>query len=393
MNRLFGHPARWIPVIAALVAGIGIVMTGRSAPREAVQWERVPDGGVQPQLAIGSDRTVHLVYFKGEPRAGDLFYCFRGSNESRFSPAIRVNSAPASAIAVGTIRGAQIAVGKDNRVHIAWNGSDAATPRGPKNETPLLYARLNDSKDGFEPQRNLIEQAYGLDGGACVAANGKGSVYVAWHAGTGEGEGARRVWLVKSADDGATFGKENAIDSERVGACGCCGMRGSVGPDGEVQFLYRSAREDVHRDIYLLTSSDAGASFASQKIQDWEVAACPMSSEDLVNSATDAWAGWESDGQVYFARLEQSPADRLQPIAPRGAGPNRKHPRLAASEAGAILTLWTEGTGWNRGGDVAWQLLDKSGRATLTTGKRTGVPTWSFAAAFAKPDGSFVVLY
>jgi hypothetical protein len=44
-----------------------------------------------------------------------------------------VNSQPESAIAAGTIRGAQLAIGKAGRVHVAWNGSQNAEPVGPLN--------------------------------------------------------------------------------------------------------------------------------------------------------------------------------------------------------------------------------------------------------------------
>ena len=39
-----------------------------------VELRRVPEGGIQPQTAVGQDGTVHLVYFKGDPSEGDLFY-------------------------------------------------------------------------------------------------------------------------------------------------------------------------------------------------------------------------------------------------------------------------------------------------------------------------------
>jgi hypothetical protein len=381
-----------ILVAAAVAASLATV--ANAASESAVTIERVPDGGIQPQLAVASDGVAHLVYFKGEPRAGDLFYCRRAPDEARFSRPIRVNSVPASAIAVGTIRGAQISLGKNNRVHVAWNGSDQATPKGPKGETPLVYTRLTDAGDAFEPQRNLIQNAYGLDGGACIAADPAGSVYVVWHAGDGAaGEASRRVWLRKSTDDGATFDAERPIDVAKVGVCGCCGMRGSVTPAGEVQFLYRSARDDVHRDMYLLTSSDRGESFTSRKLQGWEVSTCPMSSADFAHFDNSTWAGWETDGQVYFVRLGKSGGEEPGPIAPGGTSKNRKHPRLVIGDTGTVLTIWTEGTGWNRGGDLAWQLTDAEGRITLTKGRQAGIPVWSFASGFQKRDGSFVILH
>ena len=83
---------------------------------------RVLHGGLQPQVAATADGTIHLVYFLGEPRRGDLFYSRSRDGGATFAQAVRVNSIPGSAIATGTIRGAQIAVGSSSRVHVAWNG-------------------------------------------------------------------------------------------------------------------------------------------------------------------------------------------------------------------------------------------------------------------------------
>src|SRR5205807_3393723 len=99
-----------------------------AAPR--VTLLRTPDGGIQPRAAIDSRGAVHLVYFKGDPKSGDLFYAHTKPGSDGFSEPVRVNSERGSAIATGTIRGAQIALGKNDRVHVAWNGSGSA-PKGP----------------------------------------------------------------------------------------------------------------------------------------------------------------------------------------------------------------------------------------------------------------------
>ena len=38
---------------------------------------RVPNAGIQPQAIYGSDHTLHMIYYKGDPKAGDLFYVRR----------------------------------------------------------------------------------------------------------------------------------------------------------------------------------------------------------------------------------------------------------------------------------------------------------------------------
>ncbi len=392
MTRFSSRSIGALAVSALLVFWMSPMAIAGEEP--LIRLERVPDGGIQPQVTVDDEGVVHLVYFKGEPANGDLYYCRRGINDSQFSTAIQVNSVPASAIATGTIRGAQIAVGADQRIHVAWNGSSQSQPRGPEGETPLLYTRINAAGDAFEPQRNLIDHAYGLDGGACIAADTEGHVYVAWHAGEGsQGESARRVWMVRSDDNGETYSTEQAIDGLQVGACGCCGMRGTVTPAGEVMFLYRSAAIISQRDIYLLRSNDSGEEFESRKLHPWEIAACPMSSEAFVHLNDQTWAAWETDGQVYFADVTEGGRGRDHAVAVPGSANQRKHPMLTGNGTGQVLIVWTEGTGWNRGGSLAWQLVDSNGRPVPVAGSSPGIPVWSFAAAFPGPDGSFVILY
>jgi hypothetical protein len=55
--------------------------------------------------------------------------------------------------------------------------------------------------------------------------------------------------------------------------------------------------------------------------------------------------------------------------------------------------VWNEGTEWGvRGGSLAWQLYDASGKVIREKATRADVPAWSFGAVVSKA-GSFVVLY
>ena len=223
-------------LLLAASAAVPALAPGRAASAPSVRLSRVPAGGIQPQAAVDAQGAVHLLYFQGEPGAGDVFYVKRGP-KGEFGAPIRVNSGVGSVIAAGTVRGAHLAVGRGGRVHAAWMGSKGAQPAGPGGAHPMLYARLADGGREFEPQRNLMQFAAGLDGGASVAADAAGNVYVAWHAGIGRGEAARRMWVARSVDDGATFARETAVDDGTTGACGCCGMRASSDPRGAVSIL------------------------------------------------------------------------------------------------------------------------------------------------------------
>ena len=388
---------------AGSLAGLAVRMYGGAHQKTPVR--AIPEGGLQPQAAVDERGTLHLVYYAGDPKAGDLLYATSRDGGATFSSAIRVNSQAGSALALGTIRGGQIALGKAGRLHVAWNGSSAAAPPGPLNPdshkpgSPMLYARLNDAGTAFEAQRNVMLESFGLDGGGSLAADRAGNVEVAWHGigedeatGTGKtGEARRRVWLAGSTDDGRSFAAERKAWAQDTGACGCCGMKIYADARGRRFALYRSATESVHRDIYLLTSEDGGQSFEGRLLHRWAINACPMSSMDITGNGSVVVGAWETGGQVYWARLDGGNA-APDPVAAPGEGKSRKHPRVAVNRRGEMLLAWTEGTGWQKGGSLAWQLYDATGRPTAERGWIPGIPVWSFAAVAAFPDDRFAIL-
>jgi hypothetical protein len=364
---------------------------------------RLPDGGLQPQAAFDAEGVLHLVYYKGEAAKGDLYYV-RSSDGAAFSQPLRVNSQPESAVAAGTIRGAQLALGEGGRVHVAWNGSTVAEPKGPLNPEqpadsphnglPMLYARLNNEGTAFEPQRNLMRKTFALDGGGTIAADGSGHVYVLWHGSTAvdaKGEASRRVWITRSDDNGASFAPEEVAYTEPTGACGCCGMRAFVDSRGDLYALFRSARQELHRDVYLLHSRDQGRSFEGRMLDPWEINACPMTSFAFVESSANILAAWETDKKVYFTQI--GAAKLAEPILAPGAGDDSKHPSLAVNNDGETLLVWMDGEGWGKGGTLRWQLYNLQGDAVESPGQAPEIPPFSFAAALTRTDGGFTILY
>jgi hypothetical protein len=379
-----------------IIIALAVVPALAGASRVAVV--RTSDGGIQPQAEVDSQGVVHLIYFKGAPDGGDVFYVRRKSGEMEFSKPIKVNSQSGSVTAMGTIRGAQLAIGKNDRVHVAWDGMGKGATRikiNDKEEAPLLYTRLNDSGTSFEPERNVITFAAGLDGGSSVAADAQGNVYVAWHAlqpGNTNGEAGRAVFVARSSDDGRTFEREKMALSKPTGACPCCGMRAFADPAGAVYILFRAATEHVDRDETLLISPHPGADFTIANIHKWKANICPMSSATLTPAKGGALAAWETDGQVYYANLNSKTMQVSEPISPEGKA-NRKHPVAVGNDRGETLFVWTENTSWGKGGVVVWQLFDSDGKAISEQKRADGLPARSLATAFAEANGDFVVVY
>lgn len=403
-ERLFALRRLELPGTRRLTAALLLACSLAGAARGVtVRRLRVPEGGIQPQVAVDAQGTIHMIYYRGEPRRGNVFYVQSRNGVASFSPPIRVNSQEGSATAAGTIRGAQMAVGRGGRVHVVWNGSAIAVPKGPPNpedpahpSAPMLYARLDDSARAFEPQRNLMRHTYGLDGGGSVAADASGHVYVVWHGkgpGAPQGEAGRKVWIARSENDGRTFAPERAVWGEPTGACACCSVRCLADKDGRLFLLYRSATESVHRDIFALVSKDRGGSFRGARLHPWQVGACPMSSMALAEGPEGVVGAWETQGQVYIAWLDPERPGGSQPVSAPGPAQGRKHPALAVNHGGETILVWTEGTGWGKGGSLAWQVFGRDGAPTAERGRESGVPAWSFAAVYVDPAGNFAIVY
>ena len=229
--------ARSVVLVTCALFSLSNTASSRADTVPTVRVVRVPNEGIQPQVVVDEDGAVHLLYYKGDAGGGDLFYARKPQGAAEFAAPLRVNSQAGSAVAAGNIRGGQIALGRAGRVHVAWNGSTKARPKGPLNPAvaadspynglPMLYSRSNPARDTFESQRCLMRSTFSLDGGGTVTADGTGNVYVAWHANDFEhpkGEvvaaerhqrpGGQGVWVVD--EDEHALG-ESSDDDEVVG--------------------------------------------------------------------------------------------------------------------------------------------------------------------------------
>jgi hypothetical protein len=306
-----------------------------------VRLERVPEDGVQPQIASASD---------------------------------------------GTIRGAQIAIGKDNTLHIVWNGVGNHKRQIP---SPLLYSRSPDGGMSFEPRRDLRADTQALDGGASIAASLRGDVFIVWHgapAGAEPSEINRRVYVLKSTDNGRTFAAPKIANADDPGVCACCSLKAFVTPGGELFTLYRAARSMSQRDVVLMSSRDGGSTFQHRDVGRWAINACPMSSFSAMSDGKRTRGAWEAEGKVFTALLDTT-ADALA----ISEGKSR-HPALAINTKGETLISWSIGTGWQKDGQLGWLVLDASSQPTTTRGIQPGMPVWAFSAAYAEGE-RFVILY
>jgi len=349
---------------------------GEMPPAERVELVAVPWNGIQPRAAVDARGTVHLVAFRGDPAAGSLAYASAPDGRA-FGEPLAVGL-EASAVALGNVRGAQLALGRGGSVHVVWNGAARASSGG----TPFLYARLEPGGAAFEPARDLAGAHRELDGGGAVAADERGNVWAVWHA--GGAEAARRVFVAHSSDDGRTFEAPRVVGAAETGVCPCCGLAAAV--DDGLAILYRGAREGRHRDTLLLASAPDGA-FRTTRVDPWTVPACVLSTFALARGPRGLAAAFESEGEVRFAWLGAE-APEARAVSPSER--NQKHPSLACAADGTTLVAWIEGMAWGKEGTLAYRML-------ATDVERAGigpkVPAWSLVQAVALADGRFLVYH
>ena len=67
-------------VFLTLLLSAGVALGVPSGAREAdtstpaVRLLALPDGGIQPQAVMDDQDVLHVLYFKGSPAGGDLYY-------------------------------------------------------------------------------------------------------------------------------------------------------------------------------------------------------------------------------------------------------------------------------------------------------------------------------
>jgi hypothetical protein len=408
---MYTRLSRLIPLSALVVLGAFRCPAEEPAQVRSVSTLHLPDHPLQPRVAL-QDHTIHLVYLTGDPRHCDVQYRRWSPTDKAFSDPVRVNSQSGSAVAVGTVRGCELAGEPSGRIHVVWNGSEQAQPRqqGSMKEegSPVCYTHSDDGKT-FTPQQSVLTSSWYLDGGASIAVLGGSAVpaekggpavpagsspriAIVWHAADASkppGEQNRGIFIAWSDDRGQTFKPEVRQPDATDGACGCCGLHAFADATGHLGILYRRAFNGSERDETLLLEREG--KWSRTRLDPWPTGTCPMTTSDAFVVKDGVLLAWETQGQVWVGKWNGELVQTM--TAAPGKPDKRKHPRVTALPTGEILLAWTEGTAWEKGGSVAWQQFD----ATLkpvegASGHAEGLPTWGTAAVM--PTGNhFTLLY
>ena len=365
-----------------------------SAAIAEIRIQETPDGGVQPRLTVDDSGNIHLLYFKKRlsapsAREGNLYYRQYLPEQERFGLPVKVSS-NAFDIRTFAIARASIAVGGEGRVHVVWY-----LPR----DNQYFYTRSNIARSQFQAQQAVVEEfGEGLDAGADIAALGS-QVAIVWGAGALSREYERTVYGRISTDSGATFSDELQMGNKDLGACACCSLATNFGDKNELAIAYRSAIDGVGRHMQALTVQFADKAIQQgqyaelSKLQEWELSACPLSTNDItVDAAAKQWLVFETEGRIN--QLQLGTGSDAMPVAEPFIKTRQKNPAVAINNQGDRLIVWGEAISQTRGGRLNMHLFADDGsdkNAGFT--EEVSIPKFSFPAATVLPSGDFLVLY
>ena len=380
------------PMLAILLLLCSVVA------RAEVFVTSTPDGGLQPRLVTAADGGVHLLYFKKRlsapsAREGNLYYREYLREERRFGLPVKVSST-AFNLQTFAIARASMAFDGEGRAHVVWY-----LPR----ENRYLYARSDAQRLQFEEQRSLVsEYIEGVDAAADVAAEGN-QVAIVWGAGALSAEQERTVYARFSDDGGESFGAEQRVGNNDLGACACCSLAAEFDPQGRLSIAYRSAIDGVGRHMQWLTLHAETPSLATanealrgdysplQPLQEWEMSSCPLSTNDFaLDTNGEPWIAFETAARIIRLKANGTAAAVQEPATQT----RQKNPSIAVAANGDVLTAWGEAISHSKGGALRAQLEDANGVIIeWELGTEITLPNFSFPAAAAIGGNDFLLLW
>ncbi len=201
---------------------------------------------------------------------------------------------------------------------------------------------------------------------------------------------------MRSKDDGATFSAEEPAFERPTGACGCCGTRALAARDGTLYLLYRAATAG-RRSRYVPAQLRRSRRPFPRRV-DPSLAGRGLPDEQRIAGRAGrrprraGGLGDPGPGVFQPDRSADAPG-RAADRPARAVSAIASTPPSPATPGARRMLVWTEGTGWQKGGSLAWQLFDRDGRPGGMSGRiKDGVPVWGLAAVVALPDGGFAII-
>jgi hypothetical protein len=239
--------------------------------------------GHMPAIAKDKKNNIHIVYGNGD----SIMYIFSNDVKSYSSPVLVAVLPELFAFAM---RGPQIAMGNNGLIITA----------GDKSGNLYSYRKYLDGK-WYRTKRINDLSEISKEGLTALSADGS-NAFAVW-LGVNNPKG-QSIYGAGSADDGKTWRKNIIVYASPSGTvCECC--KPSVKVSGNNVYVMFRNFLNGNRDLYLIKSSDNGKTFGqSQKLGNgsWKLDGCPMDGGGLaINNNKIPETVWRRDGKIYVA--------------------------------------------------------------------------------------------
>ena len=332
------------PAILACVLAMSLSSFAQNPLAARVQ---IPGAG-QPQLTVGTDGRVWLVYgqFAEAPvehavhashsapaadaqkpkghqpptRAGDVFVACSKDGGATFAPAVKVAHVPK--LMLGMRRGPRIAV-RGDQLTVTVIGEEL-----------FAFSSKDGGKSWSGPATINEVPTCAREGLHDLAGASDGRLFVTW---LDLRNGKMELWGADSTDGGRTWAKNAPIyRSPDKSICECCHPSALFDADGNLAVMWRNSIEGS-RDMWLATRAKGAAQFTvARKLGEgtWKLNACPMDGGGILPLGKGQFgAVWQRNGEVFLTRGDVAEVKL-------GQG---KQPVAIPAGNGAPLVFWQQG--------------------------------------------------
>jgi len=294
----------FLPTLALVLCTAGFSVADQAVGTEFA----VPGASAQqPQLTVGPDGTLYLVY-----GAGRTIYCVASSNGGK-TFGLPVALETGGMLMLGRHRGPRVAA-----TNVAVTITAIAGKRGGGQDGDLLAWRSTDHGKTWCAPAVLNDVTDAAREGLHGLAAGPGNVlFAVWLdlRRDESSEGGTKLYGAISRDGGVNWEKNERVYASPDGTiCQCCHPSVTIDPKGVLHVMWRNALNGS-RDLYYTASMDGGKTFVSaQKLGrgTWPLNACPMDGGEMTTAGNGTIdCVWRRQEEIFAVSPGEEPEKAL----------------------------------------------------------------------------------
>jgi len=294
----------WLVLVSALLTGCHkdhkAGYTFETTPRAVLAQEGVaPSRSGRVGVDWVSSPTVRLLAVLGDGDNARLGLLNSEDGGDTFDKPIWVSEAGKDVSSSGESSEAFVSTPKE--LYAAWNQGDE-----------LWFARSITWGSSFEKPIKITDgPAKSFSGYPSLGVAPNGDLYAVWidTRDQTDSEHNYAVYLARSTDHGATFGK-NVRVAEKI--CPCCRPTLSFGSSGEVMVFWRHVYPGSIRDMTVAVSTDGGQTFSAPKKvaeDNWKLSGCPDSGAATAHVGNRVYVAWLTEASPDKAGVRMTWTD------------------------------------------------------------------------------------